>query len=81
MQRILDMNFGAFTFHALGYITPAALLEERTGLGCRSRRERRIQRKDRVCYCGGPALPLCAPGDSRRASAPPVLHHLGSVSL
>ena len=79
MQRILDMNFGAFTFHALGYIRPAALLEKRIGLGCRDGSD--VQRKDRVCYCGAPALPLCAPGDSRRASAPPVLHHLGSVSL
>src|SRR5215213_11818233 len=56
MQRILDMNFGAFTFHALGYIRPAALLEERTGLGCRSRRERRTEE--------GPGLLLRGSGPS-----------------
>src|SRR5215213_1102379 len=60
MQRTLDMNFGEFTFHALGCIRPAALLEERTGLGCRDGSD--VQRKDRVCYCGAPTLPPCAPG-------------------
>ena len=69
-------NFREF-FHALGCIRLVALLEERTGLGCRDGSD--VHRKDRVCYCGASTLPPCALRDSRRASAPPVLDDLGSV--